>query len=67
MIQCNKCNVQYIGETKRHLSDRFGEQRHAIEKHNNTLINQPPLQITLPYIPVLSMDNIELVPLEPTT
>ena len=32
MIQCNKCNVQYFGRTKRHLSDRFVEQRRAIEK-----------------------------------
>ena len=32
MIQCSKCNMQYIGETKRHLSDRFGEHRRAIEK-----------------------------------
>ena len=32
MIQCNKCNVQYVGETKRHLSNRFVEQKRAIEK-----------------------------------
>ena len=32
MIQCNKCNVQYFGDTKRHLSDGFGEHRRAIEK-----------------------------------
>ena len=38
MIQCNKCNVQYIGEMKRHLSDRFGEHRRAIEK----VIANPP-------------------------
>ena len=31
MMQCNKCNVQYISETKCHLSDRFGEHRRAIE------------------------------------
>ena len=30
MIQCNKCNVHCIGETKRHFSDRFGEHRRAI-------------------------------------
>ena len=32
MIQSNKCNVQYIGEAKRHLSNRFGEHRRTIEK-----------------------------------
>ena len=35
MIQCNKCNLQYIDETKRQLSDRFGEQRRSIEKARN--------------------------------
>ena len=23
MTQCNRCNLQYIGETKRRLKDRF--------------------------------------------
>ena len=27
--------MQYIGETKRQLSDRFGEQRRSIEKARN--------------------------------
>ena len=27
MIQCNHCNLQYIGETKRPLKDRFIEHR----------------------------------------
>ena len=60
MIQCNKSNVQYIGETKRHLSDTESEkgstQRHidqttAVSDHLNTL-------------PAYSMSNKELVPLE---
>ena len=25
MIQCNRCNLQYIGETKRRLKDRFND------------------------------------------
>ena len=32
MIQCTKCKIQYIGETKSCLSDRFGEHRRAVEK-----------------------------------
>lgn len=37
IIQCNKFNVQYIGETKRHLSDIFGEHRGACAtKKGNT-------------------------------
>ena len=27
MIQCTKCNLQYIGETKRRLKDHFNELR----------------------------------------
>ena len=32
MIQHNKCNFKYIGETKRHLGNIFREYRRAIEK-----------------------------------
>ena len=28
--QCNRCNLQYIGETKRRLKDRFNEHRRTI-------------------------------------
>ena len=34
MIQCNRCNLQYIGETKRRLKDRFNEHRRTIDKPN---------------------------------
>ena len=27
MVQCTKCNLQYIGETKRRLKERFNEHR----------------------------------------
>ena len=30
MIQCRLCNLQYIGETKRRLKDRFNEQKRPI-------------------------------------
>ena len=30
MIQCRLCNLQYIGETKRRLKDRFNEHRPPI-------------------------------------
>ena len=35
MIQCNRCNLQYIGETKRCLKDRFNEQCRTIDNPNN--------------------------------
>ena len=31
MIQCNRCSLQYIGETKRRLKDRFNEHRRTID------------------------------------
>ena len=40
MVQCNRCNLQYIGETKRRLKDRFNEHRRAVDKTN---INLNPL------------------------
>ena len=30
MIQCRLCNLQYTGETKRRLKDRFNEHRRPI-------------------------------------
>ena len=35
MIQCRLCNLQYIGETKRRLKDRFSE-------HRRPVLNPPP-------------------------
>ena len=35
MIQCNRCNLQYIGETKGRLKDRFKEHRRAIDNPND--------------------------------
>ena len=34
MVQYNRCNLQYIGETKRHLKGRFNEHRDAVDKTN---------------------------------
>ena len=31
MIQYNRCNLQYIGEAKRRLKDRFNERRRTID------------------------------------
>ena len=57
--------LQYLGETKRHLSDRFGEHRRAIEKAvAKQRIGQPTAVSDHFTLPAHSMDNIELVPLE---
>ena len=34
MIQCNRCNSQYIAETKRRLKDRFNEHGRTIDNPN---------------------------------
>ena len=34
MVQCHLCNLQYLGETKRRLKDRFNEHRRAVDKTN---------------------------------
>ena len=34
MIQCNRCNLQYIGETKRRLKERLNEHRRTIDNPN---------------------------------
>ena len=51
LIECKKCAIQYIGETKRQLKvdERFGEHRRSILNHNQ-LINPTPIseQITNP-------------------
>ena len=66
MIQCSKCKVQYIGETKRPLSDRFGEHRRAIEKAiTQRHIDQPTPVSDHFTLPGHSINDIELIPLEP--
>ena len=42
LIQCNKCHCQYIGETKRKLSERFGEHRRSILNYHQ-LSNPTPV------------------------
>ena len=46
MIQCRKCKntpnapAEYIGQTKRALSDRFGEHRRAIQNKTTDAVPQ---------------------------
>ena len=65
MIQCSRCKVQYIGETKRQLSDRFGEHRRAIEKAiTHRHIDQPTAVSDHFTLPGHSINDIQLIPLE---
>ena len=60
-------NMQYIGETKRHLSGRFGEHRRTIKKAiQRRHINQPTAVSDHFTLPGHSINNIELIPLDQT-
>ena len=57
--------MQYIDETKRQLSDRFGEHRHSIEKARNPHRVYHPTAVSDHFsLPDHSIKDIELIPLE---
>ena len=65
MIQCTKCRIQYIGETKRRLSDRFGEHRRAVEKAITQRGIDKPTAVSDHFtLPGHSLSNLELIPFE---
>ena len=47
MIECEKCNKQYIGETKRTLRERFTEHRRQQTTHVTPILEQPSLHISI--------------------
>ena len=64
MVQCNRCNLQYVGETKRRLKDRLNEHRRAVDKTN---IKSKPTTVSEHF---LSQSNhfhtdMQLIPLQP--
>ena len=61
MIQCNRCNLQYIGETKRRLKDRFNEHRRTIDnpKSKPTTVAQHFLSS-----PNHTANAMQLIPIE---
>ena len=62
MVQCNRCNLQYIGETKRRLKDRFNEHRRAVDKTNikskPTAVSNTDMQLIPPEKIHSSRDSI---------
>ena len=62
LIHCKNCNKQYIGETKRQLSERFGEHRRLIVNHHQ-LTNPTPVAEHFNE-PGHSINGILLIPLE---
>ena len=62
IVRCQRCNKQYIGETKRRLKDRFNEHRRPVDRPI------PTSRTTAISDHFLSDDHtpsdIELIPLE---
>ena len=63
MIQCNRCNLQYIGETKRRLKDRFNEHRRTIDNPNNI---SKPTTVAEHFLsnPNHTANDMQLIPIE---
>ena len=63
MIQCNRCNLQYIGETKRRLKDRFNEHRHTID---NPKTKSKPTTAAEHFLssPNHTANDMQLIPIE---
>ena len=65
MVQCNRCNLHYIGqigETKRQLKDRFNEYRRAVDK---TSIKSKPTTVSEHFLSHSnhSYTDMQLIPL----
>ena len=63
MIQCNRCSLQYIGETKRRLKDRFNEHRRSVDK---TKIKSKPTTVAEHFLshPNHCHTDMQLIPFE---
>ena len=62
-LRCNRCNLQYIGETKRRLKDRFNEHRRTIDNPNS---KSKPTTAAQHFIssPNHTANDIQLIPIE---
>ena len=61
LIQCVKCNLQYIGATKRRLKDRFNEHRRPIintSSYTPTAVSEHFLTTNH------TVDDMTLIPIE---
>ena len=63
MVQCNRCHLQYIVETKRRLKDRFNEHRRPVDKTN---ISSKPTTVSEHFLsqPNHCHTDMQLIPLE---
>ena len=63
MIQCNRCNLQYIGETKRQLRQRFNEHRRTLDNPNSRSELTHVAEHFI-FSPNHSASDMQLIPLE---
>ena len=61
LISCAKCDQQYIGETKRKVSERLSGHRSSFRKHANTFIARHF------NLPAHTVDDIRIQPIEHIT
>ena len=63
MIQCNRCYLQYTGETKRFLKDRFIKYRRPVDNPNS---KSSPTTAAKHFLltPNNSSSDIQLIPIE---
>ena len=61
-IECKKCHLQYIVETKRQLNERFGEHRRYILNHEHL---STPTPVSLHFNQAdHSINDVHLIPIE---
>ena len=64
LIEGKRCHLQYIGETKRQLSERFGEHRRSILNHQQPTTTTP---VSLHFNQAgHSINDVRLIPIELT-
>ena len=62
LIECKRCHLQYIEETKRQLSESFGEHRRSILNHHQLSTTTP---VSLHFNPAgHSINDVCLIPIE---
>ena len=63
MIQCNRCHLQYIGETKRRLKGHFNEHRRTLDNANTKSKPTTVAEHFLAFPHKISKD-MQLIPIE---
>ena len=62
LTECKRCHLQYIGETKRQLSERFGKHRRSILNHQQLSTTTPAsLHFNQADHPI---NDVRLIPIE---